>query len=205
MSIDTIQRADDAIASFSAYGVSLDNHLRPDLIAPGYNIYAALSPESSWDTAYPERVSMNEYIRLSGTSMSAPMVTGAVALLLEDEPNLNPNQVKYRLQNTGSSITDANGRSWSYLDVGAAIESNTTAEANQGLVPHQIIAKMALIAYWSSQNGNENIAWENVNWDSVNWDSVNWDSVNWDSVNWDSVNWDSVNWDSVNWDCVNWD
>ncbi len=202
---DTIQKTDDAIASFSASGVSLDNHLRPDLIAPGYNIYAALSPESSWGTTHPERVSLGDYIRLSGTSMAAPMVAGTVALLLEDEPNLTPDQVKYRLQETGSSLTDDNGRSWSYLDVEAAIEGNTTTEANQGLVPHRIIAKLALIAYWSSQNGEENIEWDSVNWDSVNWDSVNWDSVNWDSVNWDSINWDSVNWDSVNWDSVNWD
>ncbi len=36
---------DDEIASFSAYGTTLDGHERPDLIAPGYNIVSALSPE----------------------------------------------------------------------------------------------------------------------------------------------------------------
>ena len=204
---DTATKSDDVLASFSAYGYSLDNHLRPDIIAPGYNIYAPLSPESSWDITYPERLAFGgQYIRLSGTSMAAPMAAGTVALLLEDEPNLTPDQVKYRLQQTASGLPDPNGRtSWSYLNGQAAVFGTSSTAANQGLIPHQILAKMALMAYWASQNGGDTIDWGSVNWDSVNWDSVNWDSVNWDSVNWDSVNWDSVNWDSVNWDSVNWD
>jgi hypothetical protein len=107
--------------------------------------------------------------------------------------------VKHRLISTGSSIG-----SYRYLDVYAAITGTTTDSANQGIVPHMLLAKMAMMAYWSNDNGGGSIDWGSVNWDSVNWDSVNWDSVNWDSVNWDSVNWDSVNWDSVNWDSVTW-
>jgi serine protease AprX len=92
----------------------------------------------------------------------------------------------------------------SYLDIKAATRSNTTQYANQGVVPHMLLAKMAMIAYWASQNGADKIDWSSVNWNSVNWNSVNWNSVNWNSVNWNSVNWNSVNWNSVNWNSVNW-
>jgi len=148
---------------------------------------------------------------MSGTSMSAPMVSGAVAILLQDEPELTPNQVKYRLMATAN-------RSWpgydpdqagaGYLDIYAAVYGTTVERANAGIMPNLLLAKMAVLAAWASTNGVldwNNVNWDSINWDSVNWDSVNWDSVNWDSVNWDSVNWDSVNWDSVNWDSVNWD
>ena len=200
--------ADDTVAPFSAYGVTMDGFVKPDIVAPGKDIISVLSDSSSWDVEYPDRVVLNgEYFRLSGTSMAAPMVTGAVALLLQDEPDLTPDQVKYRLMLASNTIQGDSGdpNSYPYLNVYAAVTGTTTGSANAGIMPHQLLAKMALMAYWANENCGDPCDWSSVNWDSVNWDSVNWDSVNWDSVNWDSVNWDSVNWDSVNWDSVNWD
>ncbi|MEZ4634542.1 MAG: S8 family serine peptidase [Caldilineaceae bacterium] len=92
----------------------------------------------------------------------------------------------------------------SYLDIKAAVQSTDTTYANQDVVPNMVLAKMALIAFWASQNGGDSIDWSSVNWNSVNWNSVNWNSVNWNSVNWNSVNWNSVNWNSFNWNSVNW-
>ena len=132
------------------------------------------------------------------------MVSGMVALLLENQPGLTPDQVKYRLMNTDSSLVNDERIAYPYVDSYAAVYIMTTEESNQDLIPHKLLAQMAMIAYWSSQNGDENIDWENVDWDSVNWDTVDWNSVNWGSVNWGSVNWGSFNWGSVNWGSVNW-
>jgi serine protease AprX len=125
---------------------------------------------------------------MSGTSMSAPMVSGSVALLLQQEPNLNPDQVKQRLMSTA-----AKGGPWpsyssqragaGHLDVAAAVTARDTGSANTGLQASQLL--------WSGQAP--------TNWQSVNWNSVNWNSVNWNSVNWNSVNWNSVNWNSDYW------
>jgi serine protease AprX len=134
--------------------------------------------------------------------MSSAVTAGAVALLLQLEPELTPDQVKYRLISTTRPFEAGNQAG--YLDIYTAVQDNSTESANQGVIPHQLLAKMALIAYWASQNGGEDIDWENVNWSNVNWSSVNWSSVNWSSVNWSSVNWSSVNWSSVNWSSVNW-
>ncbi len=127
------------------------------------------------------------------------MVAGAAALLLEAEPNLTPDQVKHRLISTGGWIG-----SYHYLDIYAAITTPTTESANQGKMPHIVLAQMAMIAYWASQNGAESIDWENIDWAAVNWDAVNWDAVNWNAVNWNAVNWNAVNWNAVNWNAVNW-
>jgi serine protease AprX len=191
---------DDSQAPFSAHGTTLDGFVKPDLLAPGKDIISVLSGSSNWANEYPDRVVLNgEYFRLSGTSMAAPMVSGAVALLLQAEPYLSPDQVKYRLMHTGKSIAP-----YAYLDVYAAVTTQTTESANAGVLPHQLLAKMALIAYWVSANGGGTIDWGTVDWNSVDWNSVDWNSVDWNSVDWNSVDWNSIDWNSVDWNSVDW-
>ena len=196
------------MALFTANNITNDGFMKPDIMAPGKDIYSVLSGSSLWDLEYPDRCTLNcEYFRLSGTSMATPMVSGAVALLLQAEPNLTPDQVKYRLMNTGGIIYgDYSGKDadFAYLDVYDLITTPTTESANQDTIPHMLLAKMALIAYWANENGDEAIDWSTVDWNAVNWDTVDWDAVDWNSVNWGSVNWGSVNWGSVNWGSVNW-
>jgi serine protease AprX len=82
--------SNDKLSSFSAHGTTVDGFSKPEIIAPGTDIISILGP-GNWIPEHPDHVVMNgEYFRLSGTSMSAPMVTGAVVLLLQDEPNLTP-------------------------------------------------------------------------------------------------------------------
>lgn len=86
------------ICSFSSYGPTVDGRDKPDISAPGSEICAAVN---SYADAHFSLISPIEYegrtygfSRLSGTSMSSPFVTGVVALLLEANPTLTPQQVK---------------------------------------------------------------------------------------------------------------
>ena len=168
---------DDTAADFGAYGVTGEGFIKPDIFAPGANIISVLSGQSSWDETAPDRVVDGTYFRLSGTSMAAPMVTGTVALLLQDEPNLTPDQVKYRLlKATSRSLARKVGKntySIPYLDSYAAITGTTTQSANTGLTASQLL--------WT---GSEPITWGSVAWNSVAWNSVAWNSVAWNSVFW---------------------
>ena len=86
--------AEDVVASFSSSGPTpLSLRLKPEVSAPGVAILSA----SPGDT----------YASLSGTSMAAPHVAGAVALLLQRHPTWTPAQVKSALALTGDpAFTD---------------------------------------------------------------------------------------------------
>ncbi len=81
------------MSSFSSYGLGADLSLKPDLGAPGGNIYST----------YP--LEEGEYATVSGTSMSAPHVAGAVALLLEARPGTDAHDVRDLLQNSADPAT----------------------------------------------------------------------------------------------------
>ncbi|MEO5577016.1 MAG: S8 family serine peptidase [Gaiellaceae bacterium] len=83
--------ADDVVASFSSSGPTpLSLQLKPDVSAPGVGILSA-APR-------------NAYATLSGTSMAAPHVAGAAALLLQRHPTWTPAQVKSALALTGDPV-----------------------------------------------------------------------------------------------------
>ena len=110
----TFQRADDTIAAFSSRGpAAVDRVAKPDVVAPGVGIESLSDPASALYTtksAYLRSGSMPSsylpYLSLSGTSMSAPVVSGTVALLLQADPMLTPNQVKAILQYTAQVDPD---------------------------------------------------------------------------------------------------
>jgi serine protease AprX len=178
---------DDVVASFSAYGTSEDGAVKPDLVAPGVNIIARLVNQNmGLALAHPANKVGTQYFQMSGTSMAAPVVSGAVALLLQDEPGLTPDQVKYRLMATAN-------KSWAgyknskagagYLDVYAAVTGTTNASDNTSLLPSKLLS-----------TGSQPIIWGSVGWNSVGWNSVGWNSVGWNSVGWNSVGWNSDYW-----------
>jgi serine protease AprX len=183
----TASLSDDVIASFSAYGTTGDGVQKPDLVAPGKNIVSLMGDTNGIiPSGHPGNKVGTMYFRMSGTSTSAPIVSGAAALLLQDEPNLTPDQVKYRLKATANKswagYTAAKAGAGT-VNVYAAIMGTTTQSANTNIAASRLL--------WT---GPKPLTWGSVSWDSVSWDSVSWDSVSWDSVSWDSVSWDSDYW-----------
>ncbi len=216
----TYSTADDTIATYSSKGpTGYDQIVKPDLVAPGNRVvsddnmaatlpkdnHANLVPLSYYQNTNVTTLS-NQYFTLSGTSMATPVVSGAAALLLQQYPNLTPDQVKARLMKTASkafpassTVTDpTTGITYTdyydiftvgagYLNIPAALANNDLAYAS-AMSPSVRFDQSTQTAYL-------------VNGTSVLWgDSVVWGtSVVWgDSLVWGtSVVWgDSVLWGS---------
>jgi serine protease AprX len=174
------------------------------------------------------------YFRLTGTSMSTGVVSGAAALLLERRPDLTPDQVKALLvgttqpygEDSGQGLPDPIADGSGLLNAHAATMRGSQraggllfgalqpvvrlASANDALRPADGFARALYpVLYGSPLRWKDptlgGILWELLTWDTLVWNSVAWDNFDWGSVAWDSVAWDSVAWDSVAWDSVAWD
>src|SRR5262249_16862806 len=93
-----------------------DNNMKPDVVAPGNKLLGARAPLNkllSLNAALGLVGSLltpdnKKLMYLSGTSMSAPVVSGAAAVLLDTNPNLTPNMVKAILMYTAQQVSGYN-------------------------------------------------------------------------------------------------
>lgn len=89
----TEDRSDDAVADFSSRGPTIDGIHKPDVVAPGVNIFGPLSPGSDMDVTELPHDGAN-YFAMSGTSMATPIVSGLAACLRQANPDLSPKDIK---------------------------------------------------------------------------------------------------------------
>ncbi len=231
----TVTLNDDTLAWFSSWGTPTASTQKPDLVAPGRKIVSIRVPGSTLDTLLPDHVVIarngSKYFRLTGTSMSTGIVTGAVALLLERYPNLTPDQVKQILVTStqpfgqNASPPPAGAAGSGLLNCYTAYNSTNRASADRGLrladggarLVYPLIYGGPLVWKDPSYQGITwsaftwatlpwtTPAWDNIAWDNIAWDNIAWDNIAWDQTSWDNIAWDNIAWDSSEWSNIAWD
>lgn len=92
----------DILADFSSRGPSSDETIKPDVVAPGDGIFSTYpefinSPEAGIDYS-------KSYSRISGTSMASPHVAGIAALMIQNDRDMTPAEVKVALMNSSVEL-----------------------------------------------------------------------------------------------------
>lgn len=99
------KEVEDVLAGFSSRGPVTGNWMvKPDVLAPGVAINSTV-PDG--------------YMELQGTSMAAPHVAGAAALLKQAHPSWKPEQIKAALMNTAKPLVTKNGKPYAVYEQGA--------------------------------------------------------------------------------------
>ena len=171
----TLDRSDDVIASYSSRGPSaVDLVLKPDLVAPGNRVISLAAPGSALYTqaagglldplAYGG-TGPGAYLTLSGTSMAAPVVAGAAALLLQADPTLTPDTIKARLMLSATKVAWMDYASYGagYLNVVGALQL-TQVTATGAVSPNLVRQPDGTVAIANFAWGGGVIQGQNFGW-----------------------------------------
>ncbi|MCI0818165.1 MAG: S8 family peptidase, partial [Chloroflexi bacterium] len=207
------KQSDDVLTEWSSRGVTQDGFSKPDLVAPGRSIVASTDTQAFLANKHGKSVVDDEYFRMSGTSMAAPVVSGIVALILEENPEFTPGQVKYVLMETARKISGDKFSAGGPLadkavffdgklgntddDLSPALAFRAPVVVPPGLIAYVLDAKdpkkaAKAVGFDLQDAGLKDKTLKNVKWDSIRWDSIRWDAIRWDAIRWDAIRWDAI-------------
>jgi Subtilase family len=209
--------ADDTIPSWSSTG---DGGRNPDVVAPGGSIVSLADEGSMIDVEHPSARVGTRFLRGSGTSQAAAVVSGAVALLLQQRPGMTPDQVKALLRSTaqrlpaadpvaqGAGIIDlkrARGtatpsarQTWPTSDGSGSLElarGSAHAELDGAVLTGE---RDAFGGVW------DGVAWSGTSWTGTSWSGGAWTGASWAGSSWSGGTWSGKSWSGKSWSSDEW-
>jgi serine protease AprX len=164
--------ANDTVAPWSSQGTTQDGFQKPDVYAPGAHIVSVLAPNSTFAGLCAQLGCSigGAYLRTSGTSMAAPMISGLVADLLQYRPNWTPDMVKGALMtpwvsgNPNVQEPDAMrlGRVWNPQPADQGLTPNTLITDPNGDIDYSRSSWSR--SSWSTASGNLSAGFARSSW-----------------------------------------
>jgi serine protease AprX len=201
----------ETMTSYTSKGPTTYDHVvKPDIMAPGNDIVSLSAPGATLEALFPSALvngnnGKADYFTLSGTSMATPVVSGSVALLLQQNGNMTPDQVKARLMQTTyssfptSTVVTVPALDESFteyydifsvgsglLNVQAALNDTSLAPSNVGAALSPYVTYNSSTGAVSLVDGNSSVPARSVVWGSSRaWAFSNiWNNVTGDTVVW---------------------
>ena len=176
-----------------------DGVRNPDLAAPGAHIRSLRAPGSQADVEHPEGFVDDARFLGSGSSQSAAVTSGAVALLLSAQPGLSPQQVKQALVDSATPVSASESIVGAgVLDIAAAVKAMpvdatpAVASASRGSVDH------AVEPSWTGSS------WTGSSWTGSSWTGSSWTGSSWTGSSWTGSSWTGSSWTGSSWTGSSW-
>ena len=192
----TTSLADDTVAPWSVWGRTLDGFGKPDVSAAGRYMIGPVPATATLATERPGNVVAPGYMRLSGTSFAAPVVSGLAAQILARNPGWTPDQVKGAIMLTARAMPLVSDRSGGVgvVDAAAAVAASNPPNPNAGL-RRFVVADPAggAIPVFDSAGWAEaaaaNAAWNEAAWNEAAWAEAGWAEAGWAEAGWAEAGW----------------
>jgi serine protease AprX len=217
----TTDPADDTISDFSASDGRL---ISIDVLAPGRSIVSLRDPGSYIDTYYPSARVGDRFFKGSGTSQSAAVVSGAVALYLQKYPTATPGQVRSAIWGSAAGfILGSTAR----LNVSTLLTRTPGAEPSMGSGTGtgslQAARGTSVVSFGDDKplTGENDIfgpfstsnwarasaagtSWSGGSWMGHTWTGTTWGTATDNQANWSGANWSGRAWSGRAWSDVAW-
>jgi serine protease AprX len=222
---------DDVIPAWQSRGNALRH---PDVVAPGKSLISLRDPGSFVDEANPAaRVGYTRFFRGSGSSQATAVVSGAVATILEQHPELTPDQVKALLMTTAVPLPNADpvtqgaglinlhrAREAKISTIGAAVQTwprssgtgslqlarGSVLTEDEGVVlqgEQTIFGDTWDGAVWASSSF-DGTSWQNGTWNGRSWSGDCWCGASWADKTWSGRSWSGMAWSGRSWSGRSW-
>jgi serine protease AprX len=210
----------------AAYSSESAQDRNVDLVAPGRSVVSLRNPGSWSDQFNQSGRAQDRFVRGSGTSQAAAVVTGAAALLLEQRPGLAPDQVKVMLTATADDLPDSDVRltGAGALDVGKLLGSKTlfarqtwpasngsgSLEAARG-TSHVVAddgtvftGEQDVFGQRYASSGWAQDSWTGSRWSGSRWSGSRWSDGSWTGSRWSDTSWSGSRWSGSRWSGSRW-
>jgi serine protease AprX len=137
---------------------------------------------------------------MSGTSMSAPQVAAAAAVVLQEHPRWTPDEVKWLLVRTSWPV---GGSAVGSLDLARAVAfagrprsaNRDVTQATFGLRP----STESLRHLRDEEMPDGSPTFDASSWNASSWNASSWNASSWNASSWNASSWNASSWNASSW------
>jgi serine protease AprX len=191
---NSVGLGDNGVPTWSRLGTSTR---APDVVAPGTSIVSLRDQGSFIDQNHPEGKVGKDYFKGSGTSQAAAVVSAAAGLLLDQNPNLTPDQVKALFVTGAQKVpaADALLQGAGQIDVDRA--SHLTVPAARQLFKAASLSSM--LEANRTQGVRVDPGGTSGKLSASRWSASKWSASKWSASKWSSSKWSASKWSDNSW------